>query len=411
MTEEKYPSLLQDRHTYPREYRIKPLWRISISLLALIFIAGGLIAVVLEVVVLRASGALMWLMLALSLAVSTLGLYMLLKTLRYKVVLRSDAIEIQEIFATTRLLRTQLQGRRMVRRNNSPEEIQLIPHQSQQSHEKKIHIPSMLKTDTAFQTWMSGITDLDQEDQQRTLAEIAADTSLGSNKEERLQKLATAKKRARLLNGAAFVLSIWMIIFPQPYQLLMLVLLAMPWLALLLMKTAKGVYQIDGNTKDIKPNLAIMIFMPGLALMMRAVTDFNLVNYTPVLQMALACSLTFTALALHLDRPLRSKPVMILVFTAISFAYGYGAAGLLNAKLDHSTAETYQVQVLSKHISRGKHTSYHLQLAHWGPVRHADDVTVESELYNGIVTGGMACVALHKGSLHLPWFVVRACLG
>ncbi|MES2040379.1 MAG: hypothetical protein V4495_21375 [Pseudomonadota bacterium] len=406
MTEDKYPFALQDRYTYPREYRIKPIWRVSISLLALIFIAGGLAGAVLEAAVLRASGMLAWLVLLLSLAVSALGLYMLLKTLRYKVVLHSDAIEVQEMSATTRLQRTQLQGRRMVRRNNSPEETQLIPREL---HEKKIHIPKMLKTDAAFQAWMNTITDLDQQDQQKTLDEIAADTSLGSNKEERLQKLATAKKRANLLNGAAFVLSIWMIIYPQPYQLLMLVLLAMPWLALLLMKTAKGIYQIDGNTKDIKPNLAIMIFMPGLALMMRALTDFNLVNYTPVLQMALACSLTFTALALHLDWPLRSKPLMILVSTAISFAYGYGAAGLLNAQLDHGTAETYQVQVLSKHISHGKHTSYHLQIAPWGPVSHADDVTVESEVYNSIASGGMACVALHKGSLHLPWFVVGAC--
>lgn len=67
----------------------------------------------------------------------------------------------------------------------------------------------MLKTDVAFQAWMSAVTDLDQQDH--------ADTSLGDSKEERLQKLATAKKRARLLNGAAFVLSIWMIIYPQPY--------------------------------------------------------------------------------------------------------------------------------------------------------------------------------------------------
>ena len=102
---------------------------------------------------------------------------------------------------------------------------------------------------------------------------------------------------------------------------------------------------------------------------------------------------------------------MILVFTAISFAYGYGAAGLLNSQLDHGTAETYHVQVLSKHISRGKHTSYHLQIAPWGLVRHADDVTVESEVYNGIAAGGTACVVLHKGGLHLPWFVVGACVG
>ena len=42
MTEEKYPFPPQDRYVYPREYRIKPIWRVSISLLALIFIAGGL---------------------------------------------------------------------------------------------------------------------------------------------------------------------------------------------------------------------------------------------------------------------------------------------------------------------------------------------------------------------------------
>ncbi|MFZ6743750.1 hypothetical protein ACO0LC_11025 [Undibacterium sp. JH2W] len=390
---------------YPREYRLSPGWRLLAFSLGLLLIGGGIAGIWLIAMAGQDMGN-KGILLMIALILSALGVYLIVDILKYKVVLQHDAIEVHKTFSSRRMLCTQLQGRRLVRRHNAPEEIFLIPRDSQQ---KKIQIAKMLKTDAAFQSWMDNIVDLDAQEQQKQLDEIAADSNLGSSKGERMQRLETAKRNAKFANGAAVVVAIWLIVFPEPYTLLMLAALALPWLALLMMKQANGVYQLDGKSTDVKPNLALMIFMPCIALMLRSMVDINMVHYKAAMLPALVCGLALLVLGLMVDRALHSKFLMIIFLAFVFSAYGYGAVTLINARLDHAVAQTYQVQVLGKRVSSGKSTSYHLQLAAWGPIQQSEEVTVDSSVYRRIAMGDLACVNLHKGGLHMPWYVVYAC--
>ncbi|MFZ6875680.1 hypothetical protein ACO0LF_26740 [Undibacterium sp. Di27W] len=398
-----FPSHLQA--SYPREYRLSLSWRLIALSLAIILIVGGMAGALLTTLEGQGLGN-SPILLVVALILSAMGVFLLIDVLKYKIVLQHDAIEVHKMFSSRRLLRSQLQGRRLVRRHNAPEEIFLIPLDPQ---EKKIQIARMLNTDAAFQSWMDGITDLDAQEQQKQLDEIAADSNLGSSKAERLQRLETAKRHAKLANGAALVFSFWLIVFPEPYDLLVLFNLILPWLALLMMKLANGMYQLDAKPTDVKPNLALMIIMPCVALMSRSMANINLVNHSAALLTALACGLVLLTLGLLVDRALRSKFVMILFMVVMFCVYGYGGVTLVNVRLDHAATTSYQVQVLSKRISNGKSTSYHLQLAPWGPIRQSEDVTVDSTIFRSIAAGGMACVDLHRGGLHMPWYVVSTC--
>ena len=64
----------------------------------------------------------------------------------------------------------------------------------------------------------------------------------------------------------------------------------------------------------------------------------------------------------------------------VDSSYGYGAGMQLNALLDGSTRQIFYVLVTGKHVSSGRSTSYHLQLAQWGPNTSGQDLMVPSSV-------------------------------
>jgi hypothetical protein len=88
---------------------------------------------------------------------------------------------------------------------------------------------------------------------------------------------------------------------------------------------------------------------------------------------------------------------------------GYGAGLEVNALLDQSTPISYPVAVLSKHVSRGRSTSYHFAPAPWGPYRTSEDVRVPGWRYRQTQVGDTVCVALRTGALWVAWYTVGSC--
>lgn len=389
-----------DTTSYPLTYRMSMGWRLSMLAIAFIAVAAGL-----AMLHFFLSGR-DKVLLAAGLPSLLAGLCLLFATLRYKVVLYRDAIEIHNLFSVKRLLCKQLRGRRQVPVGNGPPMIQLWPLDQKQ---RNLNIHGVLRTDAAFQEWMDNITDLDALDRQQTLDEIAADSNLGTTERERTDRLEARQQIAKVANVAGAVATVWAIAYPQPYGLLMMTLLAMPWLALLLMRSANGLYQVEGRKGDVRPHLAMPILMPGLGLLLRVLADFEMVHPKPAILLGLLCSLVMTSLFAYHDRIIRGKPLMVVVLAAAMTAYGFGAAGTINGYFDRAPTDIFQTQVTGKHASHGKSSSYYLQLAPWGPVDSAEDATVSRAMYDTTPTGSQVCVVLHKGLLRMPWYVVRHC--
>ena len=83
-------------------------------------------------------------------------------------------------------------------------------------------------------------------------------------------------------------------------------------------------------------------------------------------------------------------------------AYSLGDVGEANALFDHSQLSVFRSQVMSKYVTSGKTTRYHLRLAPWGPHDEPSDVTVPYTLYDRLQPGNQACVRLHQGALGMP---------
>jgi hypothetical protein len=155
---------------------------------------------------------------------------------------------------------------------------------------------------------------------------------------------------------------------------------------------------------------------PALPVMGLVVASFSahLVDWTPAL-LPMALSLAI-ALLLGLGLAGGRWPVhtaFAALFLAL-FGAGYGYGGLVFADraLDRGASQTYSAEIERAYLSYGRSGSTpHFVLAPWGPMTAPTDVTVPRPAYNALSAGQSACVRLHPGYLHMPWFTAGLCDG
>jgi hypothetical protein len=121
--------------------------------------------------------------------------------------------------------------------------------------------------------------------------------------------------------------------FPFPNTWAMVLLLPLPWLALLLSAARPDLFSIGWtDRKDGPETLALLMFGPALALAYYAVDEFTLTQRGPALRLcllyALAGSAVLTGLAVLCCRRLRARGAEIVLLALGLMFYG-GAAALI----------------------------------------------------------------------------------
>lgn len=334
-----------------------------------------------------------------------LGYVLIGMTLAARVVLHSDTIEVRSLFGARRLRRDEVAGRRVIR-NKNQSTLVLVPRRPGQ---KKLKISSAFKTDSVFREWLEPIPDLDAQDVAASEQAIAADPRLGRDPAERSRRLAQGKQVAKVLNGVASGVTMWGIIYPQPYGVVMVALAILPLIAFALVARFPGLYRLDQRRNDVHPNLVLVLVLPGVALFLRSMQDQHLLDWKPMLLTAMLAGVIVTWMATRIDASLRSRGWAVVGILLGMVVYAGGSLTLANAFLDRSAPQRYETSVIGKHCSNGRHRTWYLRLAAWGPVGKADDVAVPPALYESIVVGQHACVSLWLGALNFPWFQVGHC--
>ncbi len=401
--------------TYPRIYRVSKGWRVFCLILASFPIGFGAVgawyfAAGNDTQTLRMNAGFTGLCLAFVL----FGIYMAASTIRSKLLLEENLISISGVFRTRSTRKPDIAGRRVrPRYNGSPATLVLMP-----SHPgiRQLKIPRMFGTDAVFDAWRADIPDFDAADavriaqeRVRSEAEIADGTALGGTREQRLARLQRARSISMLLNVVAPILYVWCIVYPHPYIPVIASVAALPWLAILLVAVPNSLFRLAAKPGDAHPNLVQLLLLPGLALTLRAVLDFDVIAWVPaVLPAAVVGIVTFCA-AIMGDRGLRARPTAWSVILLPVLAYGFGAALLGNALLDRSASETFATTVTGHHVSSGRHTTWYVRLAPWGPYSDAADASVPRWLYQSVADGQPVCTQLHSGAFAIHWFVVGGC--
>jgi hypothetical protein len=386
---------------FPLEYRVNRGTRIVWAGFAGFCVVASLLGVI--IVWMRSPGDLMA-VLVLGGLFTGLSIPAALSQARSRVILTQDAIEVRGIVLAKRLARDAIRGWRWLPMQYGAPVRKVIPHDNAMP---TLTVPQSLETDAAFEAWFSSITNLDKDDFEESEKEYLAQAS-GSQTQKR-QQLDEAKRNVRFLNYATYAVCAWVFFHPQPYRLAVSSVAILPLIAIALVAFGGPAYAFNAKKADARADASVAAFLPTMALFLRALFDVSVLDQEKILWMSAAGALAGAGLVIALVSSTRKPwytPLLLLLLTG---SYAYGAEALANRELDTSEPEVFQTQVLDHHISRGKTTTYHLELGAWGPRTVRDEVDVNREYYERTAVGSPVCVYLWRGALGVRWFEVWDC--
>lgn len=90
---------------------------------------------------------------------------------------------------------------------------------------------------------MDDVRNLDAGEQEKAWNEAASDPEIGPSPQDRVEAIGRARGTARALSGIAIGIAIWGFVYPYPYSLLMITLVAMPWLAVWIAECSQGLFR------------------------------------------------------------------------------------------------------------------------------------------------------------------------
>lgn len=397
-----------DPRQYPRTYEASAGWKVFQYLVGALFAIGGVIGILFFAnrIGSRDFGVLA-LMVAVFLTMAVFGVYALLAVARSKTVLLADSIEVYGVTGVQKLRRNQIAGWRFIRAQKGASVLVLEPLDQ---NLKKIRISQTIRQDNAFRAWIESLPDLDANELKQEEEAIAADESLGATPEERLARLASARRIARWLTWFAYGSMVVLILPPQHRVLPVLCALAViPWLVFILQVSSPRLYSLDTRKNQARAGLSAPLFLPGLALALCALNGAHLVDWRPAVVLAAIAVVTMGGIALIVDPVLRQRKSSTIVLMLLMGAYGYGVGVAGDIVTDQSVPQVFHVSVLGKHVVHGKHTSWDVRLSPWGPVQQAGDVSVSRSFYDSVSAGDTICTNLRRGSIGIEWYTVTNC--
>lgn len=394
--------------TFPRTYRVKSGWRFFLLGSALLFGVPslyGLWYLGLGRVTTSMTGV--YCLLGICITFLAGSVYLALTTLRSKIVLYADRIEVHELTRTHTLRRDEIAGWRLTGQGFR----MAFVLERRSGPNRKVSTSWVYQADSAFDEWFADLDNLDTLELESAIDEVAEDTTHGADVQERFHELNRAKQLARILNFAGGGLCLWGFFKPAPYELVIILLMFSPWVAAAVAWRFGGMIQFDARPNDIKPNLAILVLLPMLTLALRAVLDYQTVGWAVQSAVALAIG-TALFIAQYVCYPdLRAKSSAAVIAFLFSFAaYGYGAAQHINALADSSDIRQTRYVVGQKYVSKGRITTYKVKLIRANPSDpEVESAEVTQYFHEMLKPGDPVCLAFRPGALGVQWFSAGPC--
>ncbi len=251
-------------------------------------------------------------------------------------------------------------------------------------------------------------TDLDAETLLAEEQELLQNETLGNTEEERRLQLEETRKTTRIVNTTAWVLSLWLLFYPRPYQLLVYSIITLFAFVLLVLYRHQGLIRIDEKPRSAYPSLASALTLPSIVLMLRSLLDYDIFDYHRLWSWVGAGTVALFVFLIYTTKAYANKKQFIasLFFLIFAAAFSFGTIVQVNCLQDTSLPRQFTAQVLEKRISKGKTTTYYLQLDAWGPQTQTGEISVPKSFYDRISINQKVQVHLKQGTLHIPWLFV-----
>lgn len=262
-----------------------------------------------------------------------------------------------------------------------------------------------------LRAWFQMLTDLDERDRKQVLDEIEQNQELGATPEERLGALANAKKWNIVFTVVAIAAAL---AFGLGSGLLRnttgLLLAVIPVQMIYMVHRGPLLYGIFKPKRDPRTDLSIVFITCGLGLLYGNLNN-HFVQISTLLEWAALVTILCCAGIFSSARRSTQMWGSLFAMLLLGGLYGWGLAATADTVPDRATPETFATTVVDKHETHGRSTSYHLDLAPWGPEQEQNEVTVSHSAYDNASIGDSVCLELHPGVLHVQWYRVVGCGG
>jgi hypothetical protein len=324
--------------------------------------------------------------------------------LQYSVTVWPDRIEYANGFTRSTLLRSAVQG---YRRSDRGRKLRLIPSDGSQN---SVTVSSELLTDPHTKSWFDGIPDIEARELRAAQVAFAEDPRLGDAVDLRCTHLAQLEKFAKGLDYLGAAIGIWALIWPAPYAIAILSAVATVLLALALKVLSHSLFSLrDDARTDPRPKIGMLFSVPAIAVMARAVTDINLIDWLPVLQWSFCIAAVLAIPILSGEATFRSKPAVTAFLLLLAYGFSCGALAELNRIFDTSQPVSFRTTIRGMHVSSGKSHTYRLTLDGWANRPTGTDVKVSSSFYNALHVGDTVCIYLSTGWLGYRYYDAGYC--
>jgi hypothetical protein len=345
----------------------------------------------------------LWIICPMSLGMIGVMVLGLIDTIKGKFVIDKDKIYSVGALSTRQLFFNEIKGYRVTDK--------YIFIESNIKEKKKIKVSTYFDNKDEIIEWLfSHYTDLDLKDVIQEKKEILSNEEFGWNTEEREEKLSKARKTAKILNWTGGLVGAWTLFLAKPYEYAIIASMTVPIISIIALKFYSGLIRIDERKSSAYPSIIFAIMYPSIGLLLRAMLDYDIFEYSKVWTPSILVASVFIAFMLIGNKEFKLKKAQdylsILGIALIVFAYGYGSVITLNCMYDKSEPEIFNAKILDKRISSGKHTTYYFKLTPWGQQKEVDEVHVSKSLYNRLDKDGEVNIYFKKGKFDIPWFVL-----
>lgn len=282
------------------------------------------------------------------------------------------------------------------------------------SHRRRISFSQYYRNYTFVAGWaFSRFADLDRKESVKEWLEIASDKNFGTDKRERINRAKRLKKQLKPLNVLAWIMAALVIFFPDwQYNLLITICAVLPWIALVIYLTTKGLAKVYTEDNSPYPSLGSLTFMMLAVLGLRATLDEEVMSYAHFWIPFAILSVVMFALFMCHEWKYRSRKCAFYAYACavlfFSAGYSYSVIVLYNDILDHSELMVYRTVVKDKYISGGKSRKCYLILAPWGEQTEAEQTNVSRHLYEEVNEGDTVTVKVYAGRFGIPYYNVTS---
>jgi len=254
--------------------------------------------------------------------------------------------------------------------------------------------------------------DVDAREREKETEILLGSEQFGSTVEERTARLEMAGKVDKVATAAGVGALLWSLFYPSPYEVMMIVLLLLPWIAVFATWYFNGLLRLDKKKSSPYPSVVQLMFFPTLAALINVLRGYDLYRFgekawSILIVGTLLASAVCNVACREAIAATSKKTLTYCCIVALAGLYSYSLLIFSNCYYDRSVAEVFHVEVTNKRISKGKSTSYYLSLSPWGRYTDGKEVSVSKRFYLEVNQEDSVRVFLKKGQWDVPWYWVR----